>query len=508
MGGKKARLAREAEEQARAESQRRKRWIAAGGLLVLVGLIGFAAVRWLLEPVATDVRGRLGGVHELSFLEGVQDGGGISPVCGCAHPRLHAWRGVEFAGRQVTLRHSGSPWTQWMLSSAEPDAVSLAGGLKVVHAKAYRVEVPGHFDPFAFLNHRWDGAVLDSLDVEAEKLAMLTHKELRIGLSGPVPIGAWIPFPGSSVELTATHSPFPEVPRRPRLIEHYPRRIGFWPDGKGTEHPKERQVYPVGDFLGPNLVLWTDDPGARIVGTRFGTPQAGAHVVTVLVISASVFSTRIAAVPAFPTQVASSQRFSLEERESYAEYVFDASGTTGAVALTVDEPLSQSDYQSVVRRVRSDPKTWTRIPRHPEYEGRIPERGFIQEQRFPPLPRVVGFNVFGPLRRIDFTHVHGDLTVGDDHVDLSGSADLQLNDVQAFRNSEDEQLISAPLSTTADAVDLDFEAHGAVSVDGVAQATARSEYEAPLRAIALVISLIGAVLGLAKGLRWGRSPQG
>ncbi|MEA2535790.1 MAG: hypothetical protein QOF11_24, partial [Chloroflexota bacterium] len=356
--------------------------------MVLLGLIGFVAVRWLLEPVPTIVQGRLAGVREISFLEGEQPGSGISPVCGCAHPRLRAWRGVEFSGRKVTLRHTGSPWTDWAISSAEPDAVSLTGGLKVVRATAYRLRPNGRFDPFSLVNgHRDDSAatVDRKIGVSAETFSIVTRSTLRIGLSGAVPVGAWVPFPGSWVDLSASRSPFPGIARRPRLVEHYPSRVGFWPDRNGTPRPKERQVYPLGDFLGPHLVLWTDDPQARIVGTRLGRP-AGPGVVTAVVVSRSVFSTRIGAAPAFPSQIAGMEHLSLAEPESFAEDIADGSGTTGSVSVTVDRPLSEDDYRSVRRRVQLNPTGWTAVPPHPEFEGKLAQRGFWQEQHYPPLP--------------------------------------------------------------------------------------------------------------------------
>lgn len=500
---RKKRQERRERERVETAQLRRKRWIALGGGMVCLGFLGFAAVRWFLEPVPTVVQGRLAGVREISFLEGEQPGGGISPVCGCAHPHLHAWRGVEFSGRSVTLKHTGSPWTDWAISSAEPDVVSLTGGIKVVRATAYRLRANRRFDPFSLVNGSRDGSgatVLRKIGVSAGAFSIVDRSTLKVGLSGAVPVAAWIPFPGSWVDLTASHSPFPEISRRPRLIEHYPSRVGFWPGPSGNPQPKERQIYPLGDFLGPNLVLWTNDPQARIVGTSFGRP-AGTGVITAVVVSRSVFSTRIGAAPAFPHQVAGMEHLSLAEPESFAEDIADGSGTTGTVSVTVDQPLSEDDYDSVRRRVQLDPRSWTEVPPHPEFEGDLAQAGFWQEERYPPLPDQTGFNVFGPLRRIDLHAVYGNLTVGDENVDLSGSGNVELNEVQAFRNSSDEQLISAPLATSDHAADLRFEARGAVSVNGVAQATTQSQWEAPLHGLALLISLAGGAIGLVKGLQ-------
>jgi hypothetical protein len=496
-----AQLAREEEERAAAVLAHRKRWIAAGGGLVLAGLILFAVVQWMLQPLPTDVNGHLTNVREMSFVEGAQDFGGISPVCGCKHPSLDSWRGVEFAGRQASLHLRGGYRAQWLISAAEPRAISLTGEETVVRATAYRL--PAHsFDPLTFARVRTHGrGRASSTNVRAPKFSIVTRGELKVAMTGPIPIGAWIPFPDSSVRLTTTRSPFPEEPGRPRLVEHYPPQVGYWPDRGGTPHPKNPQIYPLGDFLGPNLVLWTDDPDARVVGTSFGKP-AGTRTVTAVVISRAIFSTRVGVTPIGDSAVAGLEQVSLHEPDGMAEYGFDSSGQGGTVALTVDQPLAPADYQRVQRLVSEDPKKWVLADINPEFGGRPDaEYDVLQEQRYPPLPHHAGFNVFGPLKQVTFHDVNGDLTVGDGHVDLSGGGNLEINEVEVFRNSDDEQLISSPLSTDRKSAELDFGAHGTVIVNGTVQKTVESQFATPMRAVAAILTLIGAIVGLLKALR-------
>ena len=496
-----AQLAREEEERAAAVLVHRKRWIATGGGLVVAGFILFAVVQWMLQPLPTDVNGHLTNVREMSFVEGTQDFGGISPVCGCKHPSLDSWRGVEFAGRRASLHLQGGYRAQWLISAAEPRAISLTGEETVVRATAYRL--PGdRFHPLTFARARTDSrGHAFSTTVRAPKFSIVTRGELKVAMTGPIPIGAWIPFPDSSVRLTTTQSPFPEEPGRPRLIEDYPPQVGYWSDRGGTAHPKNPQIYPLGDFLGPNLVLWTDDPNARVVGTSFGKP-AGPGTVTAVVISRTIFSTRVGVTPIGDGSVAGLEQASLHEPGGLAEYGFDSSGQGGTVTLTVDQPLAPADYQRVQHLVSEDPKKWVLADLNPEFGGRPnAEYDVLQEQRYPPLPDHAGFNVFGPLQRVTFHNVSGDLTVGDDHVDLSGGGNLELNEVEVFRNSDDEQLISSPLSTSRESAELDFGAHGTVSVNGTAQKTVESQYATPMRVAAAILTLIGAIVGLLKTLR-------
>jgi len=473
----------------------------------VLGLILFAVVQWMLQPLPTDVNGHLTNMREMSFVEGTQEFGGISPVCGCKHPSLDSWRGVEFAGRQASLNLRGGYWSQWLISAAEPRSISLTGEETVVRATAYRLPAGG-FDPLSFASaHTRSGGHLTSVDVRAPKFSIITQGELKVALTGPIPIGAWIPFPESSVRLTTARSAFPEDPGRPRLIEHYPPQVGYWPGRDDEPHPKRPQIYPLGDFLGPNLVLWTDDPEARVVGTSFGK-AAGPGSITALVISPAIFSTRVAVTPIAGDAIAGFEQASLGEPDGLAEFGFDSSGLSGTVALTVDQPLAPKDYRRVQRLVTEDPKKWVPADINPEFGGRPNvEFDVLQEQRYPPLPDHAGFNVFGPLQKATFHDVSGDLTVGDSHVDLSGGGDLELNEVEVFRNSDDEQLISSPLSTGGESAELDFGAHGTVSVNGTAQKTVESQYATPMRVLAAILTLIGALVGLLNALRRRREGE-
>jgi hypothetical protein len=493
---------REEREQIRATQLRRKTWIAFGGGLLLAGLIGFGLVRWLSEPASTTVEGRFGGIRRISFLAGTQANGGISPVCGCAHPHLHQWRGIAFAGRKVTLSHAGSPWTQWVVSSAEPSAVELSGGAELMQATAIRLRSHGRFDPFSLINDESGHGTVHlerEIPVEAEKFSIVTPSSLHVGMSGAVPVGAWIPFPGSWIDLTESTSPFPGSSQQPRLVEHYPADVGFWPDNEGNEHPKEPQIFPLGDFLGPNLLLWTDNPQARIVGTSFNRP-AGKDVITAVIVSRAVFSTRIAVAPAPSGFPVLAEHLSFADEEDSAEYIVDGSGAAGTVAVTVDQPLSEGEYRGVRQRVLSNPRTWREVPPNPEYEAEAAEAPFWREEHFPPLPRQAGFSVWGPLRTIELDQVHGALTVGDENVDLSGAGEVQINEVQAFRNSDDEELITAPLATSGRAANVQFEAKGTVSVNGIPQSTNRTLIEPVWGVVALLVGFAGSIIALLNGL--------
>ena len=470
---------------------------------MILGLVCVGASGWLSHGLATPVNGRLAGVRELSFVEGSQDEGGISPVCGCEDPPVDSWRGVGFAGRQVSLQHRGSPWTQWTISLAVPEPVSLTGDIKLMLAHAYRLRAHGPFDP-SYLRNPESAKhfrILDRTRVEAYAFSMATPREPAGQHVRRCPDRCLDPLSG--VASPAHGRAFPVLRRSSAatLDRELPPWVGFWSDRKGEPHPREPQIYPIGDFLGPDLVLWSNNPGARVIGTPFSGP-AGPGVITAVVVQPSIFSTRIGVTGLRSDQVPVIEELTMDGPDRDAERTFDSANTTGTVSLTVKKPLSARQYRAVQRRVRGRPRRWVDVPPNREHGGdKFLKRGFTQEQHYPPLPDYAGFNVFGPLEQIAFRGVYGHLTVGDDHVDLRGSGDVVLSDVDDFRDDQRRQLISAPLATSKDSAQLQFGAQGTVTVNGNEQATAQSKYKTPLKALGFVSSLIAALFGIVNGLR-------
>ena len=133
--------------------------------------------------------------------------------------------------------------------------------------------------------------ILSRSSFGAYDFQLMTHQAVHIAMLGPVPVGAWIPFPGSQVTLSDEPSQFPQDPSIPSITERYPATIGY-DNGNGPNG----QTVPLGDFLGPNIVLWSGDPVAQMPETPLKAPTHPG-VITALMISNSTFSLRVAAVP-------------------------------------------------------------------------------------------------------------------------------------------------------------------------------------------------------------------
>jgi hypothetical protein len=519
----RARLKREREkvELRKGLRRRRRRTVWSCAAIVALGAATAVAATLVSQSISTKVTGRLEGLGQVAFVEGTQDFGGMSPVCGCEHPPVDAWRGITFAARAVRLnRRGGLGWTQWIISAAEPHALTPRGTQQRLRVVAVRFDPDGKFDP------RW--MIMDELDNHGEILAedsfrgaafsLYNHHDLRLAMLGQVPVGAWVPFPGSRVTLESPRSEFFSPERKARITEHYPSSIGVRQrsDRKGL-WATSSQYYPLGDFLGPNLVLWTEDPHARIYGTALSHPTRKG-VITAFLIGDSNFSTRVAAAPAERLDLTETAEYAAERPRKAREELYSRDLPGGTIAVTVEKTLGQRQYKKLQERAQADPYAWVRIKLPPKEldlsKGRfgLPPgvvaarvvREKSQRQRYPPLPHFAGLNVFGPLKKVSFTGVHGRFLVEDKLVDLGGSADVGLNDVKGLHDESGHQLISTPLATAAGTANLQFVAHGQVTVNGVAQATVGWRYRDWLVAAGILLSILATsfgVFGVIRSLR-------
>jgi hypothetical protein len=515
-GTRHARERREERNRAIHRALLRRRVVAAAALAI-TGLAGMLVAAFLGHDEPTKVTGRLSAVRDISFVEGTQSNGGISPVCGCENPRVDSWRGISFAGRQITLLRTGrSPWTEWVLSSADPNPIELQGGTNALRIEAVRMRPRGAFDPRWMLRGDFSrhGQVVSRSVFSGYRLTLLTHKQLRLGLLGPVPIGAWVPFPGSEVSLNPKRSLFPQDGQVPRMVEHYPASIGY---SKGAGKTAEPQAYPVGDFLGPDLVLWTDDATAQMPATPLRLPTERG-IVTALIIKTGTFSARIGAVPLSNRELAARREVDIQDPSRARAGVLFGRADAGQITLTVNEPLDGAAYQALRRHVIAHPRVWLEalanpymaapvgapVPAPPPSGGPPPPEPYREEERYPPLPMYAGFNVFGPLDSVFFRGVSGHLSVADRPVDLSGLPDLRLADVHGLRNADDQELLSAPLATSSESANLEFRAVGSVNVNGVVQTTFLQEHSATITGIGAILTLLGtlfAALGFLGGMR-------
>ncbi len=465
------------------------------------------------------VTGELSNIRDVSFTTAPTAIRGISPVCGCKRPPVNAWRGITFAAREVTLTRRGhSPWTQWDLSGAAPEEIGFVDNVDWLTMRAVRFQTRAAFNPLWMLGSlKRHGRVRASSVIQGYDSILLTHGSIHVAMLGPAPVAAWIPYPGAHVSITRRPSAFPQQAQASEISEEYPAAMGVHKNRLPSP-----QSYPLGDFLAPNVVVWTEDAAAHLSQGSFEA-DAGPHVVTALLLPASSFALRVAAIPLANSEAKLFTKGLLSQHRSRREPrgvvgAFDGGGVT----VDVSQPMSRRAYSEMREHVAAQETRWLDLRANPDIEqpngAPVPppeENGeppapwrYRRQERYPPLPLYDGFNIFGPLSSLTFEAVNGNLNVQDRTVNLSGSPELTLSDLKRFRDIDGGTGLAAPLATSEGAAKLAFRAVAGVRVNGVTQTTwwrAHSDTAAIVLGILSLLSTVIAVLSFLQGLR--RDPQ-
>src|SRR4051812_44518220 len=92
------------------------------------------------------------------------------------------------------------------------------------------------------------------------------------------------------------------------------------------------------------------------------------------------------------------------------------------------------------------------------------------EDRYPPLPRHRGLDIFGPLTSLHFEGARGSLLVGDRAIALAAPSTVRLTNLRGLI-TETDGAIPVPLATVGSAAQVAFEASGSAAVNGVDETT-------------------------------------
>lgn len=533
--------------------------------MVLLGsAVIFAATlvfkdRWS-STRTTRLVASLSQIGKVSLTPSAQSNGGISPVCGCLLTRVNEWRGITFAGREIHLEREGdAPYTQWLVSGTALRPIELAAAETRTTVDIYTFRA-SNFEPdwaragiSVLRRHASD---VSHARVRAHALKIITRRSLNVDMKGPVPVGVWIPLPGSRIELGSLSTPFPSDTPSLRLVERYPKFIGLQNEAFDAA---SQQGFPLGDFLGPDIVLWSKDgmPFATDLFTRAServkrseaeamAPLAGSYLkgtTYAAVIRHGGFSTRVAAVPLQERELQAlmvnlAQAPSLQQQIDGFHW---GGGDRGRFVLTIREPLTRGAYSRMRSAVAARPSrrvrywrdmTLTADPtnKQPLRTGYLPyvqrsvdfpqsgtgrdgamfsveltppfdesttfNRGFVTEDdRYPPLPPNAGFNIFGPLRDLTLDDTVGSVSIGGREISWAIPRSLRLEDVSDFQNVGTRQtVVSVPMVTSSSGADLQFSAVGKVTIGGRKYSSASQE---AARRGTIAMNVIAVVSGLA-----------
>ncbi len=471
-------------------------------LLIVLAGGGLLAVGQLKRPAPVAVAGDLSGFTGISFTEGAPREGGVSPVCGCVKPPYDAWRGITFAGHAASITRTGrSSYTQWILSPAEPDSVSLVGGEMRLTVEAFRLQPNDEFNP-KWLLHPSDlsrhARVLLRTQIHGSDLNLVSGNTLHVAMLAKVPIAAWVPYPGSKVSLGRRTNAFPSQQPEPQLTEVYPEDLG----NAAKTQAERAQGYPLGDFLGPDVVVWSEDDETHVAGTSLVPTKD--ESITALIVRNSTFSTRIGVVPATESELTRSAKASKGHPRAASQDIYPGNWDHGHIVVTDEAPLSASAYGQARKRLQRSEFTKTHyvlengrfINEHtgkPEGAEIIGGPGVVEE-RYPPLPQNAGFNVFGPMSELAFANAEGSLVIGATTQIVGAPSEVELHDVRALHSLGEVETIPIPLSATSHVASLKFSAVGTVAINGSDQTSFFVRHRVLLEIAGFVMALLGLML--------------
>lgn len=462
---------------------------------------------WMHEPRRTALRGHLTEFGTTSMRFGIQSDGGMSPACGCMIPPFNDWRGITFASHAVTItQRSAAPWTAYQITLAEPEPIIAFYQGTFLQGTVIRAQVSGSPSAAALGASLLSGSssvkVLSRRSVVTNLAQIMTRQPLQVALLGRVPVGAWIPLPGSRVVLSSQENVFDDEAPAARLTESYTSQEGI--DAKNPR--AQLQGYPLGDFLGPEIVFWTTDPMASIpVGGLVpprSMPPKSEDVVTALVIHSGDYAARVAAT-AVTANIYNKLLPSLRGREGASgKYIITPPLDSGTVELSDDAPLSASEYQHMRAYVQRNPVTAATLRSdvvmgNEPIDRYSPEDDLKESFSYPPLPPEDGFNVFGPLSELDFSSARGAISASGREIALNAPGDVAITDLRRLTDSRNgQQLVPVPLYTTQANADINFSGVGQLSVDGAQETLRANNYTGILSGLIDAIAVLSLLIGV------------
>ena len=286
---------------------RRKKW-----RLVLLSIsTGFCIwLFWYLgHPATSSVRGTLTQFGDIHLRYDTAQATTYSPLCGCAADMEAAnWKGLTVLTQRATIETKGTlPFTEYWISGAMPKAVewapsSFAKMQGIVYI--FSLSKAERFDPDYLIDRNFPSTyrIVSQETFEEGFATLITKERINVALLGDKPLACWIPAKGSDVSIANKREMFPGSVGRFQIKEGFKS----WDEETLETSYRENQEhkpadYPLGDFLGPNVLVWSEDQSA-IITTESGSlvePSVpnGEWMIVALLIEKPPFAARIVAMP-------------------------------------------------------------------------------------------------------------------------------------------------------------------------------------------------------------------
>lgn len=471
-----------------------------------------AGVVYLRSGRPVSIRSNLTKIGDIEFSYRHFQNEDISPLCGCYEEQNpEKWRGVTFTTRRVRIERSGpEPITAYQVSAAEPEPIKwLSGGVRF-KAELYFLSLPSNetFNPQLLLKGQLPATyqIINRIQFEPKRqFVFFSEKELNVVLLGDKPLGAWIPSDGSRVSVEYNKGMFPAAKVKGVIKETY--------------HLRERlPVFgtvgmPLGDFLGPDVVLWSEDEKVFILDGRnvVKFPPGGTYDRKIAVlITHPPFSLRVACIGEDATAEAAYtdlvKKVSGPEQD-YLPALRYKMGDSGTVKVQIEDVKEDAAEFAEVYKRMAEQDTIT-VPdirgdffaidgETNENLGKfnlLPGMTF----RYPPLPPNPGFNVFGSFSDITFNSAQGNLMLGTQPVSIGVPSALQLRDINFLK--VEGGMVNIPIRWAAadERADVQLEATAKVFLNGEPVGIGFDSYRVYIEYTLIICTVISAIAAIVQ----------
>lgn len=480
-------------------------------LFVIFGILSF----YLIANRSFDLGAEISSFEDVVFSYSTHQNEWISPLCGCfTEQSQEEWRGLTFTARNIEVNNTNknTNLTGYFITSPFPGKINWFPRLGF-NVTIFSIALPNKyaFDPSMLLTKNFpkDTIVKTKTLLQLEGLYYMTDSNINISMLGEYPIASWIPMRNSAFTISKQKSMFPNSNATILLKEEHEEYFGkTWQDVQGTTHLTEYIDYPMGDFLGPNIALWSDlglvlkkkentlDPDNLIyVEKDFYNIIKNKDHITALLINPT-FSTRITAIPINqiePSKMAVKPA-SLDDVKNGKQLSVMASDA-GTMTVSILDSIEQDEFENIYEKIRSNDsiiaKNFKMVDMDIAY----------MDFRFLPLPRHRGFSIFGDVNFLKFSSAVGKIMIGSSSLEVNAPSNIEFRNIKKLHTREKVIPIPIQIDTLSNKTNISFHGESEVFVNSTLATAMIHEYKYLIPYFALLISLFSAIIALVNFMR-------
>ena len=420
--------------------QRRHLLTTIGVLISASSIIMFS---YLMKSEPAEIRAELTGLGDIQFSYSGKQISGISPLCGCyAEKRREEWRGITFPAKYLRIDREGSkPLTGYMLTSPVPANVNWIPSLFKLKGAVFKLALPEdeQFDPRLVLNQPFPQTyrIVNARSYDAADYFLLISSEgLNVALLGDTPLASWIPMDDSQVSVKYRRDGMHLNARDVAVVEEKYKNNAL-----NNEEFSVPDGVPLGDFLGPNVIFWSEDESASMIATGeivelSHSPLKGERIVYAIV-TQPPFSVRLAADPLekeladhYIRDLKDQASLPTERERRAARRMVVGQLDEGKITVSIMDPETQSeDFDEIYDRMAKRDVVWRKVDLDYSVKGESFQQSSEMIFRYPPIPPNRGFNIFGPISDIQFSKAMGSLALGSRNIDIKVPSMLAFKEI-------------------------------------------------------------------------------